>query len=410
MLDKSSKKYLCPRCGKKKLVRFIDSKTGELQSSEFGRCDREDSCRYFLYPKGDWKEYGKVAHSLSIRRESELQKEKTQVFIPWEALKTTWEGYNECSFITYLISKGVPDSVLEKVIEMYYLGTINSGYLSGALSIPYINTEGNIVFVQLKMFDESNKTIKTSALHSYLKNTSGNEWVKEYERNEQKVTCFFGAHLLKKYPKNPVAIVEAPKTAIYATCYLGVPEGENDFIWLAVYNKSSLTEDKFEILKGRKIVVFPDLSVDGKTFNEWCEKAFRFANKLPNTTVVINDFLEQYAPDELRQTGGDFADYLCQFTWKEYKDGIKIIETGNIQPLEVHITWDVSKERTAQALQDFLEPQMGYSRKDIILMLSGFEYFSKWSDLDTINYLLENKYIMQDYERDNYYKFDSTPF
>jgi hypothetical protein len=148
--DKSSRKYLCPGCGKKKLVRYVDSVTGELQPEQFGRCDREDSCGYYMYPKSDRIYSVSMAKSLAIRRESHSHLEKTQIFIPTDALKTTLSGYNECTFFTYLSNRGVPDNLLEEIISMYLLGTVQSGYLRGALTIPYINENDQVAFVQVK--------------------------------------------------------------------------------------------------------------------------------------------------------------------------------------------------------------------------------------------------------------------
>jgi hypothetical protein len=411
-LDKSSKKYLCPSpgCGKKTFVRFVDSVTGELQPEQYGRCDREDSCGYYLYPKSEWFDSANLSNSLAIRRETQPQKENRQLVIPWEALKTTLGGYSECTFFNYLSNRGVPDNLLEEIISMYLLGTIQSGYLRGALTIPFVNENDQVAFVQVKQFEEQNKTIKTSALHSLLKDKPGNQWIEEYEQNDKRVTCFFGAHLLKKYPRNPIALVEAPKTAIYGTCYYGIPKGDNDLLWLAVYNKSSLTEDKFKVLKGRKVVVFPDLSANGGTYNQWKNKVEQFANKLPKTKVLVNDFLELYAPNELRQSGGDLADFLCQFTWQEYQSGGKSVESAENEPPKKHFSENVPKEMIVETITNLLMPQMGYSMREIIKILSVFEFFCKLNDLDSINYLLENRIIRQDYERDNYYRFDSTPF
>lgn len=408
--DRSSRKFLCPRCGKKRLVRFVDSVTGELQPEQYGKCDREEKCGFLLYPKSDRIDSGNLTRSIAIRRESKLPENRKQVFIPWKALEDIWGGYDECDFFKYLKTKGVPDKLLEKVIEIYYLGTIQSGYLRGALTIPFVNENDQVAFVQVKQFDEQNKTVKTSALHSLLKDKPGNQWIEEYEQNEKRVSCFFGAHLLKKYPRNPIALVEAPKTAIYGTCYYGEPKDDNDLLWLAVYNKSSLTEDKFKVLNGRNIAVFPDLSANGGTFNEWKIKVEQFANKLPKTKVLVSDFLELYAPNELRQSGGDLADFLCQFTWQEYQSGNKNVDSVKNDTEKKHFSEEVPKEMTVETLTNLLMPQMGYSMKEIIKIVLVFEFFHKLNDLDSINYLLENRIIRQDCERDNYCRFDSTPF
>lgn len=53
-LRKSSKKEICPNCGQKRFVPFVlteDNTT--LAGSEYGRCDRINSCGYFRYPGGD---------------------------------------------------------------------------------------------------------------------------------------------------------------------------------------------------------------------------------------------------------------------------------------------------------------------------------------------------------------------
>ncbi len=408
--DKSSRKYLCPGCGKKSLVRYVDSFTGELESEQYGKCDREVKCGFILYPNTKWVGSSNSIKSLAIRRESPLLVNKKQVYIPREAFNTTLGGYNDCTFFTYLSKRGVPDNLLEEIISMYLLGTIQSGYLRGALTIPYINEDDQIAFVQVKQFDEHNKTINTSALHSLLKYKQGNQWIEEYEKNELKVSCFFGAHLLKKYPKNPIALVEAPKTAIYGSCYFGVPKNDKGLLWLAVYNKSSLTEDKFKILKGRIIMVFPDLSTNGGTYNEWKKKVEQFANKLPKTKISVNEFLELYAPDELRQTGGDFADFLCQFTWQEYQSGSKSVEGVENDTEKKHLLEVVPVDNTEKELQQLLQPQTGYSMKEIVNLLTRFEFFHKLNDSERMDYLLYKEVIKQDCERDNYYRFDSTPF
>lgn len=413
-LDKSCRKFLCPKCGKKKLVRFVDSKTGELQSSEFGRCDREDSCGYFLYPKSNWIVPRNVVKSQLIRNESILQTtNQKQVFIPWVAYQPFLSGYDNCLFFDYFSNKGVPDDLLEKVIGMYYLGTVQSGHLRGALTIPYIKVEGNIAFVQVKQFDEQNKTIKTNALHSLLKDNPGNQWIEEYEKNDLKVSCFFGAHLLKEYPNNPIALVEAPKTAIYGTCYYGVPENECDFLWLAVYNKSSLTEDKFKVLEGREILVFPDLSPSSSTFNEWKNKVEQFAKKLPNTKVTVFDYLELYAPDELKQSGGDFADYLSQFSWQEFQSEGKSDESGkndtekksffNDKPEEVD-------ESSDDNLLDLLEGQRSYTIEELETIFMDGAGLNKDDANYCFRYLYNDNALKKTSQNEYYYLATSTPF
>ncbi len=49
-LDKSSKKLVCPNCGKKRFVLYVDIDTGNYLTDDFGKCDREQNCNYHKAP------------------------------------------------------------------------------------------------------------------------------------------------------------------------------------------------------------------------------------------------------------------------------------------------------------------------------------------------------------------------
>ena len=92
-------------------------------------------------------------------------------------------------------------------------------------------------------------------------------WLTAYldERNNvQKSPCLFGLPQLLTAPKDqPVAIVEAPKTAVISTPYFP------GFIWLAVGALSYLNAERLAPVRDRKIELFPDLSRDGSAFDRW---------------------------------------------------------------------------------------------------------------------------------------------
>jgi hypothetical protein len=116
--------------------------------------------------------------------------------------------------------------------------------------------------------------------------------------------CFFGEHLLVDKTK-PVAIVESEKTAVIASVYL--PQ----FIWLAAGSIGGLNIEKCSILKGRKVILFPDL----KGFDKWSIKAkelSHFAN------FTVSDLLERKATEAERNQGYDLADYLIKYDYKEF--------------------------------------------------------------------------------------------
>lgn len=265
---------------------------------------------------------------VSIVTNQEQPPKQDPVFIPVEVLNETLQAYDQNIFIQNLLTR-VPfpfdGNQIEKVISLYYLGTVATGYRDGAITFPFIDQVGNIRAIQVKQFNESNHTTGTDFLHSIVEkhhtrnNSPFPEWLEGYQHNEKKVSCLFGEHLLNKYPLNPVALVEAPKTAIYGSLYFGFPDDPANLLWLAVYNLSSLTLEKCKVLQGRDVVLFPDLSKDGKAFDLWSDKANEFNKQIPGTRFIVSDLLERNATDKEREKGLDLADYLINQDWHNFQ-------------------------------------------------------------------------------------------
>jgi hypothetical protein len=343
-LEKGSKKHHCPECGKKRFVRYIDTQTGNYLPEQYGRCDRESKCNYHLNPYTDgyakmiWEQEQKVTGVTKVtvlkqkyfRTQSKPQPQPEPVFFDFDTFKQTLqpERYEKNTFIQNLFYRvQFPFEVDEvtKVIQLYRLGTVANGYRAGANTFPFIDIKGNVRAVQVKQFDEQNHTTGTDFLHSIIEkhHTRNNkplpEWLEAYTKQDKRISCLFGEHLLSKYHSNPVALVEAPKTAVYGTLYFGLPETPESLIWLAVYNKSSFSFDKLKVLQGRFVYVFPDLSKDGNTFKEWETKAKEYESRLPGTRFIFSDLLEQLAPERDKSEGNDLADYLIKQDWRLFR-------------------------------------------------------------------------------------------
>jgi hypothetical protein len=330
-LQRSSVKYLCPNCNKKRFVRYFDTIKDEVLPEIYGRCDREVNCSYHLNPYKDGFAKKISQHCAPSQSISKVKSNKPEpVFIPFEVLQQTLkpEGYEQNTFIQNLLNRvPFPFEVneVEKVISLYYLGTVKCGYRAGGITFPFIDQNGNIRAVQVKQFDERNHTKGTDFLHSIIykhcqkKSQPVPEWLKGYRTHEIKVSCLFGEHNLNKYPHNPIALVEAPKTAIYGTLYFGFPEQATNLLWLAVYNLSSLNFDKCKALKGRDVYLFPDLSKDGKAFDFWTEKAKGLERKIQGVKFTVSNLLEQRANEVERAKGCDLADYLNKQDWRTFQ-------------------------------------------------------------------------------------------
>jgi hypothetical protein len=320
--DRSSKKFDCPKCGhKKRYRRYVYTDTGEYLPYEFGKCDRKESCQYWRKPE--------TSASYEYRPLPPKPQQKP-VFYPLEVLKQTLTGYEQNVFIQNLLHRvpfPLPSDEVQRAVELYHIGTITGSYRQGAVTFPYIDEKNRVQAIQVKVFDESNHTTEQGFLHGMLsakhkgQKTPLPEWLRQYQAQEKKIRCLFGAHLLKKYPRNPVAIVEAAKTAVIATLYYGHPaDSEKNFIWLGSYNLSSLQQYKCDPLKGRKVVLFPDLSATGQTFNDWSEKAQYLEAKIRGATFRVSDLLERKAGKLQREQGADIADYLSKLDWRLFRE------------------------------------------------------------------------------------------
>jgi hypothetical protein len=329
ILEKSSKKFQCPACGKKTFVRYLDTVDRQYLPEKYGRCDRESNCNYHLSPyKDGYFKNKNHQDQLTFKTESmKLTRAKT-VFIPQDVFKRTLlpDGYKHNNFIQNLLNNvRYPFDVeeIERVVSLYYLGTVSHGYRAGAITFPFIDFEDRICAIQVKQFDKNNHTSSTDFLHSIItkflnsKNRPLPEWLQIYNDQELKVSCLFGESLVKRYPQNPIMLVEAPKTCVYGTLYFGFPEDSpTNFLWLSVYNLSSLNYEKCKVLKGRDVFLMPDLSNDGHAYKLWND----FVPKMNSVAnFYINDFLEKNATIEDKVNGADIADILIRLDHKDFK-------------------------------------------------------------------------------------------
>ena len=324
-LEKGSRKFICPNCNQKTLVRYLSRDSSEYLHYSYGRCDREVKCGYHSNP------YHNPDHSSLIEKYSNKNRKQISselIPVPYSVLKHTQTGYEQNTFIQNLLRNVIysfDQSDLEKIISLYQLGTITKGNRKGAITFPFIDVNYKIRAIQVKQFNEYNQTINTDFVHSILARELQKHskpqpnWLSDYLSQEKQVTCLFGEHLLSRYSSNPIALVEAPKSAIYGGLYFGFPDKPKNLLWLAVYNLSSLTYEKCKVLEGRKVILFPDLSKTGTAFSQWQKKSIEIQRKLRNTIFNVSDLLETCATLDQKVKGLDIADYLIQLDWRKFR-------------------------------------------------------------------------------------------
>lgn len=297
-----SSRHSCPKCGKPQVfARYIDTQTGRYLHSSVGRCNREDSCGYHYTPKEyycDNPQLSEFSDSIKNSKVTTRVKEKEPGRIPKQYIIQSL-GYDS-NFVAFLCSIfdrcSLESPTIERLMSDYYLGCTK---------------DKSVIFWQL-----DGKKVRTGKIMQYdptagrrIKNASGAiDWVHAKLKKDKVLTedfemtqCLFGEHLLIRYPDKTVCLVESEKSALIGAGMM--PE----YLWLSTGGKQNLKADKCECLKGRNVIIIPDL---GAT-EAWVKRGREIASEV-GFSLVVSPMLEDVATNEDRANGLDIADYLIR--------------------------------------------------------------------------------------------------
>ena len=319
-------RYTCPSCGhKREFTRYIDTHTNAHLSPIAGKCNRAGNCGYHYTPKqffADNPGLRNKENNFSAQRHTPPKSRPGKVHIPPEILDRSYDNHNANPFIRFLHTILSPEAV-SSVIALYNIGTCkgptywNSSAANNCTVFWFINRANEIRYGQVKLFYDNGHTAKyvnalkdnalgscTTGIHYLLKsqykkiNQEPPQWLKQYEQQDVYMDCFFGENLLDdpEFSGRPVAIVEAPKTAIIAAAFM------SHFLWLAVGSLSYLTAERCKVLEGKEVTLFPDLGA----YDIWKDRA----NKVQNIHFKISHFLERSLDESQKVKGMDIADYF----------------------------------------------------------------------------------------------------
>lgn len=285
-LDKSSKKFICPNCGKRTFVRFVETESGKYLAENFGRCDRESECRYYAHPFNE-KIYFRAF--------------KTPVIIPTsyissEIMSKTENNYEENNFVKFLL-KHFDVKQVGKALEVYHIGT--SKKWNGACVFWQIDNQNKIRTGKIMLYDKSNgKRIKepynhVNWSHKVLK-------IEDFNLKQ----CLFGLHRIIVELNKPIAIVESEKTAIIMSLV------SPDFVWMATGSKGNFKFEMLKPIKKRNIVSFPDKG----EYSNWLNKVTEL-NSI-GFKIGVSKILEQTD----FENGFDLADYYINEINSDYSE------------------------------------------------------------------------------------------
>jgi hypothetical protein len=269
-------KFNCPQCGKKRFVKYIETETGHYTDSKYGRCDRQDSCGYKLYPNDNSIVYYNYITPKPIEPS----------FIEKDIFQATLSNYELNPLVTYLINNYNNDEVNE-TIDKYKVGT--SKMNNGATIFWQMDNTGNIRTGKIMAYDiTTGKRIKD-------KNIIAISWV-HYKLKKPKESirqCLFGLHLLNDNIKQ-VAIVESEKTALIMS--IEFP----NHTWMSTGSLQGFKYDYLAPLKGKVIIAFPDKG----GYNKWKNTADTLNNIGFN--IEVSKLLEKIEYED----GWDLVDIL----------------------------------------------------------------------------------------------------
>lgn len=300
-------RYHCPHCNsrEKTFARYIDSDTGEHIADHVGRCNRESNCGYHYTPKQYFQDNGISFENKQTYRRPTPAKPKPTSYIPYNTFKSSLEGYSNNQFVAFL--RGLfGEGITTQLIKKYFIGT--SKHWDGAAVFWQIDLQGNVRAGKVMLYNsDTGKRIKEPYKHITWAHTALK--IPDYNLKQ----CLYGEHLLTDKSKT-CAIVESEKTAIIASVYL--PQ----FIWLACGSLSNLTPEKCNALRGRDVILFPDLN----GFDKWTMKAKELSDMM---NVTVSDLLERKATEAQRKQGLDLADVLIRLDHKQQTTTPPNIET-----------------------------------------------------------------------------------
>lgn len=193
-----------------------------------------------------------------------------------------------CTFLSIMIGR----SNAERLFKLYQVGT--SKKWNGSAVFWQVDSNGQVHAGKIMGYDaKTGHRLKVPHPHIC--------WVHTELRlpDFNLCQCFFGEHLLVRYPDKTVFIVESEKTALIAAHFM--PDG----LWLATGGKNGCFNEKaVRVLAHRDVVLMPDL---GAT-EQWKLKTSMLANIC--RFVSVSTVLEDMATDEQRSQGLDIADFL----------------------------------------------------------------------------------------------------
>jgi hypothetical protein len=327
-------RFICPKCEHrfKTFKRYIDTQTNQYLADHVGRCDREEKCGFHYTPR----EYFKANPYNNAKAFTPKQKKQPapQTFstMPFSLVTDSQRSYDH-NYFMYFLGEMLGYATAEELAKQYHIGTAK--HWQGATVFWQVDAKGRVRTGKIMLYNpDTCKRVKEpfnhiTWVHKLVGSKQfavGNKQLADSSRqfaggkvkpanctlptaNFSLRQCLFGEHLLAAEPNKPVAIAESEKTAIIASYCM--PQ----FAWLAAGSLDGLNADKCSVLKGREVLLFPDVN----NYHKWRDKARELNLRIPTAVFTVHEEMERTATNEERATGADMADrWIAE--WMEMKN------------------------------------------------------------------------------------------
>ena len=298
-----SSRHTCPACERPRCFTLYIDDNGNALHPTVGRCDHESSCAYHYTPRQYFHDHPQHRSFVIPSEHSESRNllhyrharpdRASPGIIPQNLIPPPSAANHLITFLKTMI----PSSAIDRIIADYRLASTPDQ----AIIFLQIDQDNQCRTGKIMQYNpatghrikDPDKPGRINWLHSILKRR------KQLPPDWQLTQCLFGEHLLPQHPDKTVSLVESEKTAII--CSAMMPQ----YLWLATGGKSGLTSERLSSLKGRKIIVFPDIDA----FKDWQQKIFTF----PHLDIRISRLLEDNATPADRAAHIDLADWILKY-------------------------------------------------------------------------------------------------
>lgn len=337
----------CPDCHKLTFAAYVDTEKGLPLPEHLGKCERVDKCGchnrpfdYFERIGGvkEWERKNDVTDFRPERQDKDkaakpLKVGKSYGFIPDEIVtRSTHPAHWHTNPLYLWLCDYFGPEIAGTVWGRYRVGTSHtytpkggSAWVGSSIFF-LIDTKGRTHWGELQQFGRDGHTKRggrpwepggknKSTLKAAAKATMGCEsWYIEHDKETEMhgcLTALFGEHLLAMFPDAKIALVEAPKTALFMACL------EPGTIWIATSGRDNFVEKRAEyyaFLKGRTVTLFPDVGKDQKgvsNYQRWAREGAAIG-KIVGCTFLVSDILERNTEAGVSD-GWDVADLYSSY-------------------------------------------------------------------------------------------------